>query len=153
MANDISLASKLDELQVPTCICGNLRKTTRVVTQFYDAALKPVGIKPGQFTVLAALLIHGQMRITELAELLEIDRTTMIRNVRLLEKKGFVQTATDDQTNYTVLILSGVGMEKLEEALPHWQKAQSQIMNYLGQDRWGGLLDNLSSTISAVKER
>ncbi|MCR9213222.1 MAG: MarR family winged helix-turn-helix transcriptional regulator [Proteobacteria bacterium] len=146
------MASKLDKLQVSTCICGNLRKTTRVVTQFYDTALKPVGIKPGQFTVLAALSIHGQMRITELAKLLEIDRTTMIRNVRLLEKKELVQTATDDRTSYSVLVLTRAGKERLEKALPHWQKAQAQIKNYLGQDRWGGLLDDLSSTISATKE-
>lgn len=151
MIKNTDLVAKLDELQVPSCICGNLRKTTRVVTQFYDAALKPAGLKPGQFTVLAALSIHGQMRMTDLAHKLEIERTTMIRNIRVLEKRGFVKTVPDEQAGHSVLTLTNAGTEKLKEALPHWQRAQTQIKEYLGQDRWGGLLDDLSSTIDAVK--
>ena len=139
-------------MDVTLCTCANLRKTTRVVTQFFDSALKPVGLTPGQFTVLAALAKSGPSRQTQLAEMLAMDRTTLIRNLRPLEKKRFVAADTTAKRGAKTLTLTAAGADLLDVALPHWQRAQGHIIEALGRQRWGGLITGLSSTIQAVQE-
>lgn len=153
MATDTELLEKFDELQVRNCVAGNLRKTTRVVTQFYDTALKPIDLKPGQFTVLATLLRHGPLRPVDLAKRLDLDRTTMIRNVKVLTTRKLVRETEGPDTGLKELMLTDAGRKKLEQALPLWQQAQSQIVNALGLDRWNGFLADMSSTIDAVKHK
>ncbi len=140
------------DLDVTKCTCASLRKTTRVVTQYFDNALKPAGLTPGQFTVLAALNRLGPRRQTQLAEILAMDRTTLIRNLRPLEKMGLVVTNTTGKRGAKTLTLSVDGARALEQALPHWQKAQSQIIKALGPEGWGGLITGLASAVQAVQE-
>jgi DNA-binding MarR family transcriptional regulator len=148
---DLILDPQLD-LNVAMCTCASLRKTTRVVTQLFDAALKPVGLTPGQFTVLATLSRIGEQPQTKLAKKLLMDRTTMIRNLRPLEDKGFVETDRSGIRGAKVLRLTDDGRQALETALPHWQQAQSQIVNALGAARWGGLITDLGATVEAVQQ-
>ncbi len=141
----------IDDMDVTMCTCANLRRTTRVVTQYFDGALKPAGLTPGQFTVLSVLSRQGPQRQTQLADTLAMDRTTLIRNVRPLEKKGLVATGTAGNRGAKTLTLTTVGARALEDALPHWQQAQARIIEALGTEGWGGLIAGLSSAVQAVK--
>lgn len=151
MSNNQPPAILTDELDLTKCTCANLRKATRVVTQYFDNALKPTGLTPGQFTVLAALHRLGPKRQTQLAETLAMDRTTLIRNLRPLEKKGLVATDTASKRGAKTLTLTVAGASTLERALPHWQKAQGQIITALGSERWDGLITGLASAVQAAQ--
>ena len=83
--------NEADTQNVAACTCANLRKATRVVTQVYDAALQPVGLKATQFTVLAVLAERGEAPLTRLAETLVMDRTTLTRNLKPLVREGFIR--------------------------------------------------------------
>ena len=151
---DSDQQSQLDAaLDVARCTCANLRKTTRAVTQFYDAALKPAGLTPSQFTLLAALARRGGVAQSQLAEALVMDRTTLIRNLGPLVGKGLIATETTSAKGVKTLSLTDEGSRVLQDALPRWQDAQTKIVGALGQERWQGLMDNLRSTIDATQSR
>jgi len=133
-------------MDVTMCTCANLRRTTRVVMQFFDGALKPAGLTPGQFTVLSVLSKQRPQRQTLLADTLAMDRTALIQNVRSLEKRGLVATDTAG-----VKTLTTDGARALEDALPHWRQAQARIIKALGTEGWGGLIAGLSSATEAAK--
>src|SRR5580704_3296791 len=75
------------------CACANLRRADRAVTQFYDAALRPSGLRATQFTLLQALTLSGEISQKQLGELLEIDSTTLTRTLVLLRSKGWLRSA------------------------------------------------------------
>src|SRR5690348_18504405 len=78
--------------RVQRCVCGNLRMAARLVTQRYDDALRPAGLRIMQFTLLARLHAAGTLTMTELAEAASLDRTTLTRNLKPLIERGYVRT-------------------------------------------------------------
>ena len=63
------------------CLCFNLRKAARALTQTYDAALKPAGVTAPQFALLSTLAGYGPVSLSDLAAALGMDRTTLTRNL------------------------------------------------------------------------
>ena len=76
-----------------TCACQQLRKATRVVTQRYDEALRPIGLRSTQLPILVTLAAHGPLFMTDLAESLVLDRTTLIRTLRPLQRRGLIEVS------------------------------------------------------------
>ena len=147
-----SKASKTFEPTDPaTCTCANLRKAARVVTQAFDTALQPSGLRATQFTVLATLAKRGEMPLMKLAEAMVLDRTTLTRNLRPLIAKGLVSEARDADRRVRRLGLTGAGQAALEAALPHWRDAQARLVTALGPWRWADLLGDLAQTVEAVR--
>ena len=70
------------------CVCNALRMATRAITQLYDDALRPSGLRASQFSVLATIAGRGEANLKQLEELLAIDQTTLTRNLSLLERDG-----------------------------------------------------------------
>lgn len=129
----------------PECACFGLRKVTRAVTQVYDRLLEPADIRATQFTLLIALSAASGKTLTELAEDLVMDRTTLTRNLKPLEKAGYitiVRLADRRSKGYT---LTDKGRQAIEKGLPLWRKAQQQIVGQLGQDRFHRLLTELQA--------
>ena len=115
------MESLTKEYASPVCVCMQLRKAGRVVTQIYDRCLRPVGIRGTQFA-------------------LRMDQTTATRNIGLLERAGFVAVGVHpDDARKKVVELTPEGQAKLEEAFPLWEEAQREIREYLGDDRLGHL--------------
>ncbi|MGB6067782.1 MAG: MarR family winged helix-turn-helix transcriptional regulator [Desulfomonilaceae bacterium] len=127
-----------------SCTCFNLRKATRRVTSFYDAALKPSGLKVTQMTLLTAIRVLEPVTIKRLAKAIVMDRTTLSRNVSLLNKKGMVDVEPGDDLRTRKLSLTEQGHTALVAAFPLWQKAQNEIVKELGEDRWTSLLAGIS---------
>ncbi|MFQ5776073.1 MAG: MarR family winged helix-turn-helix transcriptional regulator [Kiloniellaceae bacterium] len=140
-------------VDLSACTCANLRKAARVVTQVYDAALQPTGLKATQFTVLAMLSKRGDLPLTRLAEALVMDRTTLTRNLKPLVGKGFVRIDQDEDQRVRRISLTGAGKDIFDEALPLWRKAQSRLVESLGRKRWSGFLDDLAETVNLVQSR
>lgn len=135
------------------CACYNLRKAARAVTQHYDDHLRPTGLRSTQFSLLTLLRSTGALPLSRLAEEAVIDRTTMARNLQVLERDGLVKVRTGADARVREIELTRAGISKLEEAFPLWQRAQQSIAAELGGGRMTRLLGDLSATVDAVERR
>jgi len=138
-------------MDLRNCTCFNLRKTTRAITQYYDRKMKSVGLRGTQFTILAVLSNADAISITHLAGFLEMDRTTVTRNLRPLEKQGLLEILTGEDHRIRNVQITKIGMKIFEEARSIWQKTQSEIIERLGEAKLKKLLNGLAETTSAIK--
>ena len=135
-----------------SCTCQNLRQTTRVVTQYYEQALEPTGLKITQLPVLAAAATMGPVTMSELAESLVMDRTTLTRNLQPLERAGLVRITPGEDKRARMVTATHKGMNALDKALPLWKEAQNGMVEALGRFHWGVLMDNLRATVDAARK-
>ncbi len=131
-------------LSQPNCIHFNLRKAMRAVSQHYDKILQPTGLRGTQFSILSAISILGQVSITDLAERMVIDRTTLTRNLKPLELDVFIEITPGEDRRIKVVKLTVQGRSVLKQAMPYWEKAQASMLQHLGEKRANGLLDDLN---------
>ncbi len=141
----------LDDLD--NCTCQNLRQATRVVTQFYETALDPTGLKITQLPVLAAAATHGPVLMSHLADVLVMDRTTLTRNLQPLLRAGLVAIDKGDDKRARLVTATDKGVKVLKEALPIWRSVQAEMVDALGRFQWGVLMDNLRATVAAARDR
>lgn len=133
------------------CACGNVRKAARVVTQLYDEALRPSGLRATQLSLLVAIRLRGPVTVKELAQITVTDRTTLTRNLRPLEKQGLIRIGTGKDRRERVLALTERGQKALVHALPLWRKAQGKVLRGLGRKRYGRLLSDLSAMVAVAR--
>lgn len=116
------------------CFCANVRRAALALTALYDEALAPHGLKVTQFSLLHAVRRHGTPNLTELAEATGLDRSTLGRNLRVLEGLGLVSlSAGEDQRDRVVALTEG-GRARLRAAAAAWVKVQESLSNALGAD-------------------
>jgi len=118
-----------------SCVCVNLRRAARAVSQIYDEALAESGIKITQFSLLRAVERNEPVAISALAEELELDRTTMARNLGPLERDHFVKLTAGSDQRVTEVRLTPKGRAALAKALPLWENAQAGIASLLASGR------------------
>lgn len=118
------------------CICGNLRKTTRVVTKIYDKFLQPSGLLITQFHLLGATAAYSPIAFSPLAKQLDLDPTTLARNLQPLAKAGLVVISPGQDRRTRMVQITRLGWKALDTALPLWGKAQSWVINQVGEDSW-----------------
>ncbi len=123
----------------------NLRQAARAVTAQFDAQLQPTGLRATQLNLLMAVETGAAVTITDLAEILAMDRTTMTRNLKLLRDRGLV--APDR------IALTAKGRRSAAIALPLWEKAQARFVGSLGSQRWESLIDELAAAKAAIRKR
>jgi DNA-binding MarR family transcriptional regulator len=130
------------------CVCSNLRRATRVITKLYDDSLKPTGLKVSQFGLLSHLMALGSSTLSELAEDMVLDRTTLTRNVEILEARGLVLSEEGEDRRERQLRLSDKGVAAVSAAYPLWQVAQARALEMAGRASWNAatpLLRRLAS--------
>jgi len=119
----------------------------RVVTRAYDDALRPTGLRATQISVLAAVGARGALSIKSLADTLQMERSTLTRNLRPLEERGYVMLAPERRYRSRVLTLTPAGRATLGKALPMWEGAQRNLKKRIGQTRWPAVEDALAALI------
>ena len=129
------------------CTCFNLRKAARAVTQAYDKAMRPSGLRATQFSLLSAVSKLGPVGIKDLAKALVMDRTTLGRNLKVLSDRRLLDIGEGDDRRYRPITLTPQGRESLDLALPLWRQAQTRMANGLGHDRLAEFLGNLGEAI------
>lgn len=132
------------------CVCFNLRWLSRAFTQFYVSELQHHGLLPTQTPILAALAAHPQASMGELSDWLGMDRTTLVRNLRPLEREGHVVASGKGRGNKVSLTLTPKGKAALEAFRPDWQKTQRKILGILGEKRWKEILSELESAVQSL---
>ena len=132
------------------CLCANLRRAARALTQVYEDALRPVGLRGPQFTLLQTLSLAGEITQGRMAEILAIDSTTLTRTLAIMERQGWIARREGEDRREWRLQLSKAGKSKFERALPHWEKAQALVRKKLGEDRWGEAMKFTNEITRAV---
>jgi DNA-binding MarR family transcriptional regulator len=141
-----------DPLNMALCSCAAVRKAARIVTQMYETALQPTGLKAGQVTLLVVLSKQGDMPLTTLADALVMDRTTLTRNLKPMVRDGFVKIDTETDQRVRKVGLTAKGTSKIEEAYPLWAEVQSRLVNGLGSERWSDLVVGLNATVEVARK-
>ena len=126
------------------CICSNLRRAARLVTNYYDKLLEPSGIRVSQATVLVVLYLNGTQTINEMSEKLELDRTTLTRNLKPLAHQGLLTIAPGSDQRTRVVALTPQGEAALLKLLPLWEQTQSYMVEGIGEANAALLLAQLS---------
>jgi len=131
-----------------TCACYHLRRTARAITRLYDDFLRPSGLRVTQYSVLIVAKARGPVALTKLAEMTTTERTTLTRNLTILEKKGFIRIEPGMDRRERQVSITEQGQELLIKTMPLWEAAQAHIEKGLGEDRMAGLFKDLSEIIS-----
>jgi DNA-binding MarR family transcriptional regulator len=111
------------------CYCTQFRCASNALTRIYDEALRPVGLRITQFSLLRALSRLGEATVTQLSIEAALDLTTISRNVKLLVESGWVDVLPSGREK--VLKLNTLGKNAIQNATPHWAEAQSRVEAYM----------------------
>lgn len=118
------------------CNCLALRQAARHVTQFYDEFLAPSGVRATQYSILARLQRNGPMTINALAAELVMDRTTLGRNLRPLQRDGLIAVgAGKEDRRRKEVCLTPSGAARCRAARAGWDKAQAKFESAFGAER------------------
>jgi DNA-binding MarR family transcriptional regulator len=109
------------------CYCTQFRRSANALTGVYDDALRPVGLKITQFSLLRALERLGPATFTDIATEAALDKTTISRNLKVLINAGWVTVGSEDDARFKIATLSDAGLKMLRRAEPYWKVAQKQV--------------------------
>jgi DNA-binding MarR family transcriptional regulator len=144
--SDLPLDTHLAQAQQISLMCMGMqvRRASRVVTQIYDAAFRPVDLVLSQFTLLVAIHLIGSATTNDLAQTLLTDQTTLTRNLKLLENRGLIVKQTGRDRRTKLISLTSKGQSILSTAIPLWEQAQADIVQRFGIQKFQQLLELLS---------
>ena len=117
-----------------SCYCIVLRKASRRISALYDEALEPYGINIAQFSAIRNINRNAPISLTDLGHKMELDRSTIGRNMKVLERMGLVASETGKDQREAVLSLTPEGKTLLERTNPIWDAVQNRIEDRLGPD-------------------
>lgn len=135
------------------CVCFNVRKASRAITQLYDDFLQPSGLKSTQYSVLVAISMYGESGLGALARGIVTDRTTLTRNLKPLINQGLVEDLRGADKRTRMLRLTAKGRQALKSAFPLWLKAQDCVMKQLGDDRFGQLREAANGIVEITNRQ
>jgi DNA-binding MarR family transcriptional regulator len=122
------------EAMARNCIAVRLRALNRVVTNLYDDALRHLGLKVSQLNILVVTAKLGLAQPAKVCDILQLDASTLSRNVERIRAKGWLEVVPGEDARTQSFRLTAKGKRLLERAVPAWEKAQSQAMEFLGDD-------------------
>ena len=137
------------EFMARECVGNQLRLLGRVVTSVYEEELRPLKLTPSQMIILAITLQQEQVRAVELSGLLQMDASTVSRNVERLRVRGWIEEARGEDSRSRPFQLTTDGGKVLEDAVAAWERAQEKAVDLLGKE--GVAL--LRRTTRRVRER
>jgi DNA-binding MarR family transcriptional regulator len=111
-----------------------MRLLNRVITNFYDDALRPLGLKVSQLNILIVTAKLGVARPAQVCEILQLDTSTLSRNVERMRANGWLEVVPDEDARTQPFRLTVQGRRLIEKAVPAWEKAQRQATELLGGD-------------------
>ena len=117
-------------------MCSSIRRASRALTQLYEQALRPIGLRATQFTILQVLLRAGEVSQGQLGEMLAMTSTTLTRTLEIMLRQEWVAERRGEDHRQRWLRLAKAGRAELDRALPVWEKVQSQMKRELGEQSW-----------------
>jgi len=145
------MKKQLDLASMENCACFNVRRISRVITQFYDAEVGRHGVRPTQTPILGALQARDGWSMAELSEWLGMERTTFVRNLRPLQRDGLVRTKSGGRGGHVELAITEKGRAALAKLFPAWRSAQDKVVAILGKERWSTIIRDLENVAENLK--
>lgn len=135
--------------EMEDCVCFNLRCASRAITRFYAGAVTDTPLTPTQSPILGGLAAHPEgLTMAQLSDWLEMDRTSLLRTLRPLEKAGFIESGLDGARK--VLRITPEGRKVLEKMFRSWQAAQRRAIKTLGAARWREIVRDLEKAAAEL---
>jgi len=139
-------------MSASTCTCGELRKAARAITLLYDNAFKSSGLLSTQFNVLQAIYNIHSMRISDLANKLGMDRTTLTRNLSVLERQGFIEIIQGKDHRTRIVTATQKGRSAVSKAILLWNEVQDKVKQEMGERSWSELMQNLGELLKVTEQ-
>lgn len=134
------------------CLCDTLRQATRTVTRMYDDALRPVGLRITQFSILAHLARESEVRVRDLGASLLLEETTLVRSLRPLEQQGWIKVRAGEDRRERHVSITTRGRTLLERAVPLWRAVQQRLRESVPASVWDSLLRQLPAIAQAAAD-
>jgi DNA-binding MarR family transcriptional regulator len=132
------------------CLCSSFRRTSRALTQLYEQALRPLGLRATQFTILQVLARAGDVTQRQMAEMLAMDSTTLTRTLAIMTHQGWISEHRGEDRRQRWLRLAKGGKAQLQRALPVWEKVQSELRRRVGDRVWENLFQVSNQVTNAA---
>jgi DNA-binding MarR family transcriptional regulator len=116
------------------CYCAAVRAAARKTTALYDEALEPAGVNLAQYSLMRNIERAGTVSLTELGRMAELDRSTVGRNVKVLQRLRLVRLTPAKDQREAAVSLTAAGREAIRRGAPLWDEAQRRIETVLGVD-------------------
>ncbi len=114
------------------CLAGRARLINREMTNIYETALRPLGLRVSQLSILVIIGTHEPITPGEIGQILHIEKSTMSRNVERMRAKGWIKADSADDGRAQLLRLTARGRKLVERALPYWEEAKREVRKRLG---------------------
>jgi DNA-binding MarR family transcriptional regulator len=134
------------------CTCGELRKAARAITLLYDNAFKSSGLLSTQFNVLQAIYNIDSIRISDLANKLGMDRTTLTRNLSVLERQGFIKISQGKDHRARIVTTTQKGRNSVTKTISLWNEVQHKVKDQMGESSWRELMQNLGQLLRVTDQ-
>ena len=135
-----------------SCTCGELRKAARAITLLYDNAFKSSGLMSTQLGVLDVICNNDSIRISDLAKQQGLDRTTLTRNLSVLERQGFIKISSGNDHRTRIVTATHKGRNAVAKAIPLWNDVQCKVKQEMGENSWHDLMQNLSHFVRVANQ-
>ena len=137
--SQLQLSAKPNLPALP-CLCSSFRRTARALSQVYEEAMRPTGLRITQFTILQTLARTGEVKQGRLGEILVMDSTSLTRTLRIMLQQGWIAERRGEDQRERWLKLSKAGETKLKIATATWEKVQARLQAKLGERGWKSLM-------------
>ena len=139
-------------MSAEACTCGELRKAARAITLLYDNAFKSSGLLSTQLGVLDAICNSDSIKISDLAQKQGMDRTTLTRNLAVLERQGFIKISSGKDQRTRIVTTTQKGRNAVANAIPLWNDVQRTVKQQMGENSWRELMQNLSHFVRVADQ-
>lgn len=134
------------DLTHPTaCLTHGLMRAARSVARGFEAEAAALGVTAPQFTALARLRFMGPMTVSQIAAVVDADRTTMTRNLAVMAQKGWIEEGNAEDRRERVWQLTALGKQIVAQVMPVWQAWQARLVDRLGPEAATGLMTTLKT--------
>lgn len=139
-------------MSTDSCTCSELRRAARAVTLLYDNAFRSSGLLSTQLGVLHVIYKSDSIRISHLAKELGMDRTTLTRNLSVLERQGFIKISSGKDNRTRIVMITNKGRTTIAKAIPLWNDVQNKVKEQMGETLWNELMVNLSQFVKVADQ-
>jgi DNA-binding MarR family transcriptional regulator len=139
-------------MSTDSCTCSELRRAARAVTLLYDNAFRSSGLLSTQLGVLHVIYKSDTIRISHLAKELGMDRTTLTRNLSVLQRQGFIKISSGKDNRTRIVTITNKGRTTIAKAIPLWNDVQNKVKEQMGETLWNELMVNLSQFVKVADQ-
>jgi DNA-binding MarR family transcriptional regulator len=139
-------------MSTDSCTCSELRRAARAVTLLYDNAFRSSGLLSTQLGVLHVIYKSDTIRISHLAKELGMDRTTLTRNLTVLQRQGFIKISSGKDNRTRIVTITNKGRTTIAKAIPLWNDVQNKVKEQMGETLWNELMVNLSQFVKVADQ-